>query len=1110
MRISYRIIFITYITLLLIIGGSGIVYYSITFNVLSALQNKHFLQMAGNFVYAYSNDIEQCDNAFQYDFMRQPERRKSTTSKNVDYVLLISGGETAQPVVLYASRNIRQPQEPYTLYEFLLQNRNLLVRYHKTRTGKEYLYGFAVRSSYFDSLASRMSTDIAVFLDDSLYYYTNPQANRGIRGELKRSFESLKSVKNYTISQTDLDSLYLFSSIYHARESYSGGNRLSILIFSTSFETTNLRSTIQYFLILLFAASLMLSFILAYLFTGKLRKQINSLTRAAESTRAGKLDARAEVFSNDEIGNLALTFNGMLAALKEQERLKEQYTEFLSYVNKTPGIKDIAESALQRIAQATESTQGALFLFGRVNSEEYYFVHETEYTAKELEESKHFQDAISGKTMQRFTDSFHTDQSHPTPDSVYLPILSNDEIIALLYLAAQRQFSVESIEYIHKISEQLSISLTRALAYDKLEHFIQELEIQKRKAEESTELKSRFLAIISHELRTPLSSILGLTDLLLSDKTQHQKALERLNIIQRSGQRLLKLINELLELSKIEAGKMSVAKTEFSIAPFLHDLEQQFTAQAVSKNISISFTSEIPAEVILFTDREKLYQIVSNLIANGIKFTREGDVSIRFSSIKPDILVVTVADSGIGLSEDDCKIIFEEFRQVDSSASRLFPGSGLGLSIAKRLTELLLGQISVTSEVGKGSSFHVRIPKSFSPKTLDVRKSMLVPPSTVDSVAMLIRVSDSLLNKLLPSLQESGYDIIQYDSGSNSERSPARLTPDIIITEISESHELNSLETAFLLEQNDINSKAAQVFFIRARGSDTYSMFRLQERIQYYDGIPHLNTLLSDFASAADGELKKPLIFSAGATRVRYKTLSFQQSREILLRGDSICHFIIHRKKDIDELINALNADTAIHPSPSFYAAKDPEVFKYFLNPEFLIKFVPPGLFSEEEFQVLLRRDVVAGEKKIINSTLEALKHLSDEKNMSGAEKIMSVLVADDDPDSLFTITEIMKECGFTVMTAQNGIECLRCLEKDSPSIILLDIMMPEMDGFQTLKRIRENPLWSRIPVLAVTAKAMLDERTTIYKSGFDGFVAKPIVAGVLAYKVTKLLTEGK
>ena len=236
---------------------------------------------------------------------------------------------------------------------------------------------------------------------------------------------------------------------------------------------------------------------------------------------------------------------------------------------------------------------------------------------------------------------------------------------------------------------------------------------------------------MSHELRTPMNAILGLTELMLDDASIKAKDRERLHVVLNSGKRLMTLINDILDLSKIEAGKMDVNLEDFLFEDLLNEVNASVTPLVANKNIVFKITKHLDTHKIINTDRGKVIQVLINLLGNAIKFTSEGSVELRISALNNNTnLKFDVVDSGIGISEADQKIVFEEFRQIDGTTTRKYGGTGLGLAICKKIADLMNGSISVKSEQGKGSTFTFIIPLV----VVEQKKKEIIPHLNVEKL----------------------------------------------------------------------------------------------------------------------------------------------------------------------------------------------------------------------------------------------------------------------------------------------------------------------------------------------------------------------------------------
>ena len=720
MKINLKILVINFSILLLILGGSGFAFYSIMYNVLTSLQSKNLLNSTNDIIFTFENDLQTSDESFQ-TFLNSHNsglivEKPTKVYKDLDYVLKIGKSKSDHPELFLIKSTLSLPIGNFTLQEFFTANPYLIVRLFKTRAGEEFLYGFNMDSDYLTGLNARGHAGIALYFDKNLVTFTNENANQKYLYNIGQAFNTLSWKNNYEIFSVETEYSYFLSTIYRIKETISDNKKLTLIVFTTINETGSLRSNLKDIFEMLGAASVVISLILTYVFTSKFRKQIKNLTTATRKVKAGNFNDRISIISADELSELGLAFNIMLDELEKQEVVKKEYTEFLALVNQSQDIKTIADDCLQRIKHSTDFIIGAIYLVRNNKLEVVSSIGmESESDISKTSNSL-LQQALRYKKKVEYsrdkTESTGTGELQPTEPAeiLIMPIIIEDRVIALLQLGAKCSVDQESKEYIEKIKTQLAVGFTKVLAYKRLEQLVRELELQKRKAEEATELKSKFLATISHELRTPLNSILGLTDLLIADKNLTPKNHERLEVMTKSGKRLLKLINEILDLTKLEFGKMEITNEVFSLNEFVQEISNSIAPLCAKSTLEYTVSINPEDDVLLTTDKNKLYQILLNLLGNAIKFTPQGSVTLNIVHNDCDDIVFEIRDTGIGIDEKEKALIFEEFIQSESNTSHRYVGSGLGLSIAKKFTELLHGKLSLKSEKGKGSSFFVKLP----------------------------------------------------------------------------------------------------------------------------------------------------------------------------------------------------------------------------------------------------------------------------------------------------------------------------------------------------------------------------------------------------------------
>ena len=405
-----------------------------------------------------------------------------------------------------------------------------------------------------------------------------------------------------------------------------------------------------------------------------------------------------------------------------------------------------------------------------------------------------------------------------------LPVIYNNKVIAILELASLQTPSLDAKDYLEKIKDQLAIGLTNAKAVVQLENFVNELKllndeyqkqniqikkqhdtllemsnqlktkaeelaVQKQKAEDSTKLKSQFLASMSHELRTPMNSILGLTELILDKAQLSQKNKERLEVVLKSGKRLMSLINDILDLSKIEAGKMEIREEDILLEEIIEDVFNTASPLALEKELDFNIKRNCNTRFIINTDRVRVTQVLINLIGNAIKFTQKGKVELSISLNQERMLLFSVSDTGIGISEENKKIIFEEFRQIDGTTTRKYSGTGLGLAISKKILDLIGGKIWVASIEGEGSVFSFTIPVKYEQE----KRKVPVLPVNVEALrknaknpVLVIDDDPEVRYTIGQYLISKGYEVIFAENGETGvklaiDRQPFAITLDLLL-----------------------------------------------------------------------------------------------------------------------------------------------------------------------------------------------------------------------------------------------------------------------------------------------------------------------------------------
>ncbi|RPI74312.1 MAG: response regulator, partial [Ignavibacteriales bacterium] len=877
---------------------------------------------------------------------------------------------------------------------------------------------------------------------------------------------------------------------------------------------------------------------------------------------------------------LANAFNNMLDTLEKNHNSKQEYSEFITLINQNPSLREVSEAALRKIIKTCNFSVGALYLVENKSLtllSSYGLKDENTNAKAELFEPViNNQESIEINSGQNLPVVNSGALSLEIRSLIILPVIYNNKVISVLELGGFDKPAADAREYLSNIQEQLAIGLTNANALGQLENFVteltrlndeyqkqneqitkqneklvdlhkeiqvkaDELAVQKEKAEESTHMKSQFLANMSHELRTPMNSILGLTELILESSSLKGKNKERLEVVLKSGKRLMNLINDILDLSKIEAGKMEIREDQVMLDEIIDDVENAITPLTLNKKIEFKVTKNINTHVRISTDRGRITQVLINLLGNAVKFTDKGYVELAVSIPNREILKFDITDTGIGLSQSDQQIIFEEFRQVDGTTTRKYGGTGLGLTICRKIAEMLNGALSVQSEIGKGSTFSFTIPLN----VLEIRSEKSDEPKVNIETLLKNRKHPILIIDDDPEIRYTigqylisrGYEVAYAEDGEQGLEKAVKLQPFAITLDVM----LPKKDGWNILKEFKENpaTRDIPVILISVMGDKNLG-FGLGA-FEYFVKPISSEKLLSAFSrleNLAKKRIEKIVIVDDDEMEFeKFKTAFKNDSVNIECINDSRLAYskILEIQPDLiilDLLMPEIDGITLSHKLKSsketrhipviISTAKDlSDSEKSMLNdtveeitvkskghPLDVLKIVRDRIKLHEEYSMM--SDRVQDHKTIEDEPEEDTEYAIDEISNTEIETEYkaTVLLIDDDEDTLFTVNEIVQSCGCKTILAGSGQEALELLDKETPDLILLDIMMPGMDGFQTLKKIRQKNSLETIPVFAVTAKAMVGDRDIILKHGFDDYIPKPVNAVTMAFKIEKLFTK--
>jgi HAMP domain-containing protein/CheY-like chemotaxis protein/signal transduction histidine kinase len=772
---------------------------------------------------------------------------------------------------------------------------------------------------------------------------------------------------------------------------------------------------------------------------------------------------------------------------------------------------------------------------------------------------------------------------------VVLPVLFEGQTKAVIELASLHPFSVTHIAFLEQLTQSIGVVLNTIEATMRTEGLLQqsqqltvELQSQQKEltqtneelaqkarqlAEQNVEVerknneveharraleekaaelaltskyKSEFLANMSHELRTPLNSILILGQQLAENGGGNlsQKQIEFARNIHSSGSDLLNLITDILDLSKIESGTVTVEAEEISFSSLRDAVSRQFQHIADAKNLPflVDFGTNLPR--VITTDPKRLQQILKNLLSNAFKFTGHGQVSVKVQpaaagwtpshsvlSRAPQVVSFAISDTGIGIAPEKQKLIFEAFQQADAGTSRKYGGTGLGLSISRELAALLGGEIRLQSISGQGSTFTLYLPV-FYIETSNDKGRVSSPTSPImlpapreevilddrdqvqpgDRSLMIVEDDPHYARVLLGLAREKGFKGIVATRGSAAltlarQYQPTAITLDVFLPDMLGWTVLNNLKLnpttrhipvqIISVDEERSHALARGAFSYAVKPTTTEGLSECFDRIKKFIE-PHVKRLLV----VEDNEIERESIVALiQHDDIEIATAaSGAEAMDKLLDMPFDCCVLDLRLPDMTgfDLLDKLQAEPTLRDIPIVVftgkdLTSDEEIKLRTVAKSVLVKDVqsPERLFDET---ALFLHRVVADLPEAKQKMLDTL-HASNE-----ILKGRKVLVVDDDARNIFALTTMLENQEMTVISAMNGRQAIELIQSQADiGVVLMDIMMPEMDGYQTMKEIRKDPKFGALPIMALTAKAMKGDREKCLAAGASDYIAKPV-----------------
>lgn len=877
-------------------------------------------------------------------------------------------------------------------------------------------------------------------------------------------------------------------------------------------------------ILIIFLISAAVVYLLAFFTVRNIVRPVHEMTEVSKRIQKGDLSARNHVVSEDELGFLAQSFNNMADSIGSQLLVQGNVADLNKTMVASRGLQDFAEKLLKKLIETTGSNLGAFHLLTEDGTRFEHFTsvgvspellkpfdatgYEGELgKAVAVKEISHIRE-IPEDTVFKF--KTFTGTLFPK-EIITTPIVVDEKVIAVISLASLNPYSKNSLETLTQTWLGLNTAFSNLIAGEQTDKLAEELgqknqeleaqseelqsqaeelrqtaeelqeqnvelELQREQVEEANRLKGEFLSNMSHELRTPLNSVMALSRVLIrqaKDKLSEEE-LNYLKIIVRNGKNLLALINDILDLAKIEAGSMDVSLKRFPLGSVVETIMERLEPVAKEKGIEthLKVPDDLPQ---IESDELRVHQILQNLIGNAVKFTTEGSVTASARSDGENIHI-EVADTGIGIAVKDLPHIFEEFRQVDGSSARAYEGTGLGLTIAYRAAGMLGGELRVASVLGKGSTFTLTLP--IKPKEIISRPGPVVtmaPVETTSARKTVLVVDDApdVAGMIADYLTREGYYTLTATSGKQAlelaeKHRPFAITLDIIMPD------MDGWEVLQRLKEN-LGTKDIPVIIISV-SNDKEIGFALGA-VGYITKPVNKDVLIAEINRIGGPAPHTVLVVDDNALERSEMAQIIEQEglRAVVAGGGIKCMQIIGKSlpdvlvldlimPDMDgfEVLERIRSDPMIRSLPVIVVTAKELTDQ---DREKLTGKVSSILAKSDTTSTVLLEEV----KKILGDI--------DKYPRSGEQKAVNrILLVEDNEAAMIQVRSVLESEGYGVDVARGGQEALEYVRDTIPDGIILDLMMPEVDGFEVLKNIRSRKATAKVPVLILTAKDLTPE----------------------------------
>lgn len=924
-----------------------------------------------------------------------------------------------------------------------------------------------------------------------------------------------------------------------------------------------------------------------------LTTQVRSISEVASAVTKGDLTRTIRVDAKGELEALKDTINQMIANLKdttlrnhEQDWLKSNLAKFAQMLQGQRDRNAVANNVLSELAELVNARYGAFYILEQPEASDEPKLKLIAAYAQKGKIMKYQEFSLSeGLVGQCASDKEQIRLSNvpgeylkissgigsaPPLDLVILPVLFENNVKAVIELASFENFSDTHIDFLDQLTESIAIVLNNIETNTRTEELLtqsqslagelssqqeelrranDELHDKGRSLEEKAEqltltskYKSEFLANMSHELRTPLNSLLILAQQLFENHegNLNEKQISYAKTIHSCGDDLIQLINDILDLSKIESGVISADIMSVGFKEIASFVETTFRPLSEAKNLKFQIDIEEGLPEVMETDIQRLNQILKNLLSNSFKFTEKGSVKLKIyrpdtsksNPLKntPSVIAFAIEDTGIGISQTTQGIIFEAFQQAEGSTSRKYGGTGLGLSISKGFAELLGGTIFVESELGKGSTFTLYLPMKFNevPATLNdlkvkeeyapvqLRALPSEQPELVidddrhnilpsDKVLLVIEDDPRFTKILIEKSHGYGLKVVVATHyleifDALQKYNPIAVTLDVKMPESNGWKVLKALK-------NSLKFRHIPVHLISGE-DDRNASVKFGARSFHLKPLSNsaLDELLVGIVNFHEQTKKKVLLIEDNEIELEHLSKLLTSDHVGVISATTGKKAIAILKKEIFdciivdyslpdarglELLKQINLLKRPQTNVILHSARDFTSNELIHLKRLTYKLVSKtptshGIILEEVLN-LLHIDV----KTLSNTKLDLINKVRDNSDILDGK---TALVVDDDVRNLFALTAAFERSKLNVITAESGREALEILNgQKGIDIVLMDIMMPEMDGYETIQWIRKENRNKNLPIIAVTAKAMIGDRQKCISSGASDYITKPV-----------------